>query len=628
MLLPLVRTMRAAPVSRALFGAILTAASALAYWLALGAPTTHATPVGLMSPVAIAAIVGRFPASLAAIAVSGLILVLCPEEYAGGRVVALVWLVAGGLAISLAANLSHDLWRLRSASKRRHSASVWRRSESLRLALEAGAIGTFEADLVKGEVRLSVKLQEIWGVTGDAPVKPGALDMLVVDEDRAERAEAQARSAHENGRYRSRFRIRRGNDDALRWIETSGQVYFDRDAPVRVIGVTRDITDEMTAAAVLEEKAKLAEQLTLLATALPGAIYSYVTTPDRRDALAYASPNFAKLLGFSAEALCENVALLKSRAHPEDLPAIFAAIDESARTLGPWRGLFRFDHPAKGEIWLEGHSQPARQEDGSIIWHGYLQDVTAREAAAPALAESEARVRALKDERLAALEKMAARLSHEVNQPLAAGATLLAVARRRLQSVRLRDARDEDLTKAADALEKAADQVLRAGRIISRLRDFSRHGEPNKTFRSLHVTIRETLAGLRADSGFAGVEIATRFEAARDHVLIDRLQIAEVLVNLLQNARQAALPEAAPTIVVASRNDEDNIEISVIDYGTGLSEDARRHLFELFWTSKISGMGVGLALSRAIIEAHSGVLSAQDSPAGQTVFIFSLPLVE
>jgi len=99
-------------------------------------------------------------------------------------------------------------------------------------------------------------------------------------------------------------------------------------------------------------------------------------------------------------------------------------------------------------------------------------------------------------------------------------------------------------------------------------------------------------------------------------------------MNLLRNARQASAPTGPGVIVVMSRNQYENIEISVIDYGSGLSEDARRHMFELFWTTKRSGMGVGLATSRAIIEAHYGTIGLREGAEGETIFTFSLPLVE
>ncbi|MCW2286582.1 PAS domain S-box-containing protein [Rhodoblastus acidophilus] len=502
-----------------------------------------------------------------------------------------------------------------------------RERRRLELALEAGAIGTFEVDLIRGDIHLSEKHREISGWTSEEPLPVDIMDGdMVVEEDRAVLQEARLAALRGDGRYAAQFRIRRANDGALRWVDTRGQVYFEGDAPARVFGVTRDITDERAAAAVLQERARLAEQLSALAEALPGAIYSYVggaVGRSQRGFVAYVSSNIERLLGFAPAVFARDIDSFLARVHPDDLPRVRAAAKISARDLALWNVVFRYDHPERGEIWIEGDSQPTRREDGATVWHGYYQDVTERETAARALADSEARVRALKDERLAALEKLAARLAHEVNQPLAAAATLLAVARRRL-TPNLPD--DDSRAAGAEALKKAAHQLLRAGQIITRVREFTQHGEADKVFRSVHETIHETLAQLEGDLSFSGFAFELRLEAARDRVLIDRLQIAAVLTNLLRNAAQAALPGGRRAIVVATRNQWDRIEISIIDYGAGVSEDARRHLFDLFWTTKGSGMGVGLAMSKAIVEAHYGTIWLQDD-AEKTVFTFSLPLM-
>ncbi|MCW2315459.1 PAS domain S-box-containing protein [Rhodoblastus acidophilus] len=502
--------------------------------------------------------------------------------------------------------------------------------QRLKLALEAGSIGTFEAELPDGEPVGNAKWLEIMGFAPGAPVTARRVEALVIDEDRAGRraAHAAARDPASGGYFACQHRIRRASDGALRWIDSRGLISFRDGVPVQVRGVNRDVTDEVEAAAALKEKARLAERLTLLAEALPGAIYSYVLAANGDRLFSYMSPNARSLLGFGPALHELDLARLSARIPADDLADLLTARDVSYRHLTPWAATFRYNHPTRGEIWLSADSRPARRDDGAMVWHGYIHDVTERETAARALAESEARVRALKDERLAALEKMAASLAHEVNQALAAGATLLAVARRRFALARLRGEADPDLDAAAKAQDKAADQLLRAGRIISRVREFSRHGEPDKTFRNLHDIVRETVAGLEDDASFAGFEIEIRLEAARDAVLIDRTQIASVLINLLQNARQAARPEGPRTIVVASRNHDQDIVISVIDYGSGLSEDVQRHMFELFWTTKRSGMGVGLAMAKAIVEAHYGSIWPDVARAEGTVFNFSLPLIE
>ena len=242
-------------------------------------------------------------------------------------------------------------------------------------------------------------------------------------------------------------------------------------------------------------------------------------------------------------------------------------------------------------------------------------------------------MRALKDERLAALENMAARLAHEVNQPLAAAATLLAVARRRLAP----DSGERNVFKGvACGGERFAqfDPVLwakmtRVGPPAARpwtrpptkccaparsspgcanSRSMAKRTRLSRPARTIH----ETLAQLEGDSSFAGFDILVAADGGArsrpDRSGADRDRCRQSAAQ-----RRAGGPaRGRRAIVVASRNQRDNIEVSVIDYGSGLSEDARRHMFEPFWTTKGSGMGVGLAMSKAIVEAHYGTIWPDD----------------
>ncbi len=432
----------------------------------------------------------------------------------------------------------------------------------------------------------------------------------------------------------------------------------------------------------------------------------------------------------------------------EDVQKIFAETEVSQRRMAPWRMTFRYNHPRKGLIWIEGDSTPMRHDDGDIVWHGYLQDVTERARAEGALAASEARARAviegaaeaiftfddrgviksanaasarifghpveelvggsvdrlmaepfrgehnsrvrdcaatgeeclcvgreiqglrqhgalfpmsmtisqarcdgaplfigfahdlteqrqiearvrhLNDERLASLESMAASLAHEVNQPLAAGATFLTVARKMLHAPRGNNSepRGTDAAAIGRLLDKASGQMLRAGKIITRAREFSRRGEPDKTFQKMHQLIDCVARTMTQDEAQADFRLIERLDAEDDRVLVDRLQISQVLVNLIRNAVQATSAPGIREIVLATSREQDMIKISVIDAGSGLSEQARQNLFEPFFTTKSEGMGVGLSISRAIIEAHFGKIWTEPNPGGGAIFSFTLPL--
>lgn len=255
------------------------------------------------------------------------------------------------------------------------------------------------------------------------------------------------------------------------------------------------------------------------------------------------------------------------------------------------------------------------------LFVGFARDLTEQR-------RIEARVRQLNEERLASLESVAASLAHEVNQPLAAGATFLTVARKMLA------APDRAATiKIDQALEKAGEQMVRAGKIITRARQFSRRGEPDKTYQSLRELIRAVCLTMREDSKLADFRLIEKLDDGEDRILVDKVQIAQVLVNLVRNAVQATGGQSPRglhprDIVIVTARDQDAIRVSVVDAGGGLSEQAQKSLFEPFFTTKPEGMGVGLSISRAIIEAHFGKIWAEANPEGGAIFSFTLPLVE
>lgn len=236
-------------------------------------------------------------------------------------------------------------------------------------------------------------------------------------------------------------------------------------------------------------------------------------------------------------------------------------------------------------------------------------------------AEAE-RLNLVRNERLIAMSGMAIALAHELNQPLSA-TVLYLKALRRLISRLPENARPARMN---DALEGACDQILRAGQIISHLRQFVGRGEPDKIFCSLHRLIREASELVAPAMKDAGVTVALELNAANENVLLDDVQITQVLLNLMRNAREAMSASAMRNLTISTSNDEDNVRIDVADTGSGLSPEMRNRLFEPFMTTKPSGMGVGLSISRSIIEAHYGRIWADSNPEGGATFHVSLPV--
>lgn len=155
--------------------------------------------------------------------------------------------------------------------------------------------------------------------------------------------------------------------------------------------ILRDITDRVYGESELHARLKLQDQFAKVSASVPGVICSFRLRPDGSASMPYASPTIESFFGLSRDVLAEDFSPVFARTHPNDLGHINDTIAESALTLQPWCDTFRYNHPEKGEIWIEGNSMPLREVDGSVLWHGYIQDVTERKNAEKELQERIAR---------------------------------------------------------------------------------------------------------------------------------------------------------------------------------------------------------------------------------------------
>jgi two-component system sensor kinase FixL len=252
---------------------------------------------------------------------------------------------------------------------------------------------------------------------------------------------------------------------------------------------------------------------------------------------------------------------------------------------------------------------------------GFIRDLTERQ-------NTEARLHELQSElvhisRLTAMGEMASALAHELNQPLAAITNYLKGSTRLVA-----DRTDDESVLLRDALTKAGDQAVRAGHIIRRLRDFVSRGETERRIESLTKLIDEASALALVGVKDYDVHVEFRLDPAADRVMADKVQIQQVLLNLIRNAIEAMaeMPRRHLTITSGAAAD-DTVCLQVIDTGTGIPPAVAANLFNPFFTTKPQGMGVGLSICRTIIESHGGKIWTEPNPGGGTMFCFTVPAV-
>jgi two-component system sensor kinase FixL len=264
-----------------------------------------------------------------------------------------------------------------------------------------------------------------------------------------------------------------------------------------------------------------------------------------------------------------------------------------------------------GEAWL----------NETRIFTGFVHDITQRQKA-------ELRLQDLQSElahvgRVSEMGSLASSLAHELNQPLTAIANYCEAARDLLPA----NGNDESLALVREALDEAAKETIRAGQIVQRLREFVRPGEADRRVESLARLVTEANALALVGTREHGIEVQVQLDPRADDVFVDRIQIQQVLTNLIRNAIDAMLDSPIRSLVIRSEaSPDDLVTLTIEDTGSGIDPEIAPQLFQPFVSSKQNGMGVGLSICRTIVEAQGGRIWFEARPGGGTAFHFTLPL--
>jgi PAS domain S-box-containing protein len=406
---------------------------------------------------------------------------------------------------------------------------------------------------------------------------------------------------------------------AVRDIHSIGHPVFSPSGDlVEFMGTVIDITERKRAEESLRKnEAYLAEAQRLSQTG------SWAWSPDQN--IRYWSEECYRVLSFDPRDGLPRFEEFFQRIHPDDQPGFRELIQTAIREKAEWEADYRIVHPDGHvrDIHVLGH--PVLSTSGHLVeFVGTVIDVTERRRAE----QERARLRQLEADlahisRVSTMGEMAASLAHEVKQPITAAVTYALAARRWLS------ADPPNFREVDDALSLIVKEGNRAGDVIGRIRALIKKVPARKDAVAIDDAILEVVALTRAEAANNSVSVRTQFAEGLPRVQGDRVQLQQVMLNLIVNAIQAmsGIREGARELQISidAVPSEGGVRVGVRDTGPGLSPESLARLFEPFYTTKPEGMGMGLSICRSIIEAHGGQLWAIPCEPQGALFQFTIP---
>jgi len=412
--------------------------------------------------------------------------------------------------------------------------------------------------------------------------------------------------------YDIEMRLRRA-DGVYRWHRSRRVPLRDANGAImNWYGAGHDIDDQKRAEQALRRsEAHLAEAQRLSRT---GASAYNATT------ILYWSEETYRIFGFDPRDGLPSREVVWQRIHPDDRNRVRAEVEGAQNGKGGFSSEFRIVLPDGTVKYIESIRQPVFSANGELVEVVATHiDVTERKRAEEAYRE--AQLELAHANRVATMGQLTASITHEVNQPITAAVTYALAARRWLS------AEPPNFHEVDEALSLIVKEGNRAGEVVGRVRALIKKAPARKDAVEINDAILEVIALTRTEAANNSVSVRTQLAEGLPRVQGDRVQLQQVLLNLIINAIEAMrdVGEEERELLISTRNEPDGVSVEVRDSGPGFASAALERVFEAFYTTKPGGLGLGLSICRSIIEAHNGQLWASPNVPRGAIFRFIAP---
>ena len=416
---------------------------------------------------------------------------------------------------------------------------------------------------------------------------------------------------------RDGYRLRTQRPDL--WIPVSvtiSRLHFLNASPLGLVTL-RDLRE-------LNESRRIAErssnELKRVLQSINDCVWNAIVDDRGLFQYAYLSPVIEQLTGRHVSEFLERPTAYGELVHADDQPA-YEALRLKLHSGRSDHAEYRLLRDDGQTCWVNERVKCTTLQDGHVIqMFGLISDVSERVLTEKRLRQKDAELAHVA--RVSAMGGMASAIAHEINQPLQAITAFADIAANTL------GAGEGSLAGLQELNAQISEQALRAGEIIRRLRSFVRKTDGQRAIEDLHAVVRESIEFMVPGARDAGIALRLNLSASPMHIQADRIQVQQVIVNLVRNSIEAIVDQDTSdgTVSVSTRVVEQEAQISVEDTGAGVSGTSMERLFDAFVTTKNAGLGMGTAICRTIVESHGGRIWATPGTECGTVVHFTLPL--